>query len=99
MLPDHPLAERNKISVEDLAGFKLIRSIDARGGRSILDQLISDITMSLSTKVFTNSLPLSKRMIIGAGRGSGDIPNLDFSMKSNPNDCAIFRLKWRICNN
>ena len=67
MLPNHPLAERNQIDISDLQGFHLTRSIDARGGHSILDQVITDITTSLSTRVFTNSLPLAKQMIL---RGS-----------------------------
>lgn len=67
MLPNHPLAERNQLNISDLRGFNLTRSIDARGGHSILDQVITDITTSLSTRVFTNSLPLAKQMIL---RGS-----------------------------
>ncbi len=70
MLPNHPLAERNRLSISDLKGFHLIRSIDARGGHSILDQVISDITTSLSTRMFTNSLPLAKHLILeGSGIG------------------------------
>ncbi|MEX0346385.1 MAG: LysR family transcriptional regulator [Rhizobiaceae bacterium] len=64
MIPNHPLSERNQLSISDLQGFHLTRSIDARGGHSILDQVISDLTTSLSTRVFTNSLPLAKQMIL-----------------------------------
>lgn len=77
MLPHHPLAERNNLTIEDLSGFNLIRSIDARGGHSILDQVISDITTALSTSIFTNSLPLAKEMILRGG-GLGLYTKLGF---------------------
>jgi len=77
LLPNHPLAERNYLNIEDLTGFKLIRSIDARGGHSILDQVITDITTSLTTSIFTNSLPLAKDMILRGG-GLGLYTKLGF---------------------
>lgn len=70
MVPNHPLVERNKLSIDDLTDFPLIRTIDARGGHSLLDRIFADITTSLSTRIFTNSLPLAKKMIMqGAGVG------------------------------
>ncbi len=77
MLPNHPLAERNSLSVEDLAGFPMIRSIDARGGHSIIDQAVSDIAPMLSTAMFTNSQPMAREMIL-RGRGLGLYTKLGF---------------------
>ena len=70
MVPNHPLAERNQISISDLTDFPSIRTIDARGGHSLLDRVFADINTSLSTRTFTNSMPLAKKMIMqGAGIG------------------------------
>ncbi len=77
VLPNHPLAERNKLNVEDLAGFPMIRSIDARGGHSLIDQVVSDIAPLLSTTLFTNSQPMAKEMIM-RGRGLGLYTKLGF---------------------
>ncbi len=77
MLPNHPLAERHSLSVADLAGFPMIRSIDARGGQSIIDQVVSDIAPLLSTTMFTNSQPMAREMII-RGRGLGLYTKLGF---------------------
>lgn len=68
MLPNHPLADRNKLSLDDIMNFHLVRTIDARNGHSFIDEMTNDLTETLSSKIFTNSLPLAKRMIL---RGNG----------------------------
>jgi DNA-binding transcriptional LysR family regulator len=70
MPPSHPLAGRNRVGLTDLLGFETVRSIDARGQNSIIDRVMSDVTASLKTRVFTNSLPSAKQMIL-SGRGVG----------------------------
>jgi DNA-binding transcriptional LysR family regulator len=64
MVRNHALAERNKLSIEDLKGYPLIRTIDARGGHSLLDRIFDNLAPSLGTRTFTNSLPLAKEMIM-----------------------------------
>ncbi|SEP20804.1 DNA-binding transcriptional regulator, LysR family [Salinihabitans flavidus] len=62
--PDHPLSGWPSVTVEDLAGYRLIRTIDARGRNSIIDQAMSTLVTPLSTYVFTNTLFLAKEMIL-----------------------------------
>ncbi len=57
--------------------YPLIRTPDARGHNSIIDQIVSDATPALSTGLFTNSLPLAKKMIL-TGRGLGLYTKLGF---------------------
>ena len=61
---DHPLAERNSVTLEDINGYRLVRTIDARGRNSIIDQMVSTLAASLSTHMFTNTLFIAKQMII-----------------------------------
>lgn len=61
--PDHPLAERINVSVNDLLGYTLVRTIDARGRHSILDQEIESMTVAMSTQLFTNALTIAKQAI------------------------------------
>ncbi|NIA72511.1 LysR family transcriptional regulator [Pelagibius litoralis] len=77
MPADHPLAERSKLTVADIAAYPMVRSIDARKGDSIIDQIVSDVAESLSTRLFTNSLPMAKRMILRR-RGIGLYTKLGF---------------------
>lgn len=60
---DHPLAERVNVSVHDLEGYPLVRTIDARGRSSILDQAFDTIAVPLSTHIFTNTLAVAKQVI------------------------------------
>ena len=64
MRPDHPLAERTSVSVEDIVGYPLVRTIDARGGNSILDQQMANLAVPLSTHIYTNALEVAKQMIL-----------------------------------
>lgn len=77
MLPNHPLAERSTLSLKDIAGYPKVRSIDARGRNSIIHQIAPDQIESLSAKIFTNSLPLAKQMIL-QGRGIGLYTKIGF---------------------
>lgn len=77
MRPDHPLAERTILNVEEFADYPLIRSIDARGQRSIVDETIEGATANLNAHLFTNSLPLAKDMILG-GQGIGLYTKIGF---------------------
>lgn len=74
---DHPLAGRTSITVKDLAGYRLVRTIDARGRNSIIDQAMSSLATPLSTHVFTNTLFLAKQMIL-ANHGIGLYTKIGF---------------------
>ena len=63
MRPDHPLAERSSIEVEELRGYPLVRTIDARGRNSILDHEINTAAGALTTHIFSNALMISNQAI------------------------------------
>lgn len=77
MLPNHPLAERSTVGLTDIASYPKVRSIDGRGRNSILDHVASDSGETLSARIFTNSLPLAKQMIL-QGRGIGLYTKIGF---------------------
>lgn len=64
MRPDHPLAERNSVTVDDIEGYSLVRTIDARAGHSLLDQEMASLSVRLSTHIFTNALVIAKQAIL-----------------------------------
>ncbi|MEJ6394613.1 LysR family transcriptional regulator [Gymnodinialimonas sp. 2305UL16-5] len=66
MVPGHPLAERDVIELVDLRQYQMIRSYDAFSHRSILNEAMADLGITLPTQIFTNSLPLAKSMIDGS---------------------------------
>jgi len=74
---DHPLAGRTSVTVGDIANYPLVRTIDARSGRSILDQEIEFIETPLSTYVFTNALLVAKHAIL-ANKGIGVYTKIGF---------------------
>lgn len=74
---DHPLAERSSLSVHDIADYTLVRTTDARGRHSIIDQVVTDSMVQSQATLFTNSLPLARKMIL-AGRGIGLYTRLGF---------------------
>lgn len=80
MRPDHPLAERTILYIQEFADYPLIRSIDARGKRSIIDETIEGATSNLNAHLFTNSLPLAKHMIL-AGQGIGLYTKMGFRVE------------------
>ncbi|SER84783.1 DNA-binding transcriptional regulator, LysR family [Tranquillimonas rosea] len=75
--PDHPLAGRASVTVDDIAAYRLVRTIDARGRNSIIDQAINTLASPLSTHVFTNTLHLAKEMIL-ANQGIGLYTKIGF---------------------
>lgn len=75
--PDHPLAGRTSVTLDDIAAYRLVRTIDARGGNSIIDQAITTLVTPLSTHIFTNTLFLAKQMILG-GHGIGLYTKIGF---------------------
>lgn len=64
VLPDHPLAGRGSVTVDDVSPYRLVRTIDARGGNSIIDHAFAQMLTPLSTHIFTNTLVLAKQMIL-----------------------------------
>ncbi|MBO9455787.1 LysR family transcriptional regulator [Paracoccus sp. R12_1] len=75
--PDHPLAGRTSVTIEDIATYRLVRTIDARGGNSIIDHAITTLVTPLSTHIFTNTLSLAKLMIL-SGHGIGLYTKIGF---------------------
>ncbi|MFT4959716.1 MAG: DNA-binding transcriptional LysR family regulator [Paracoccaceae bacterium] len=63
MRTDHPLAQKTSVGVEDLQGYPLVRTSDARGRHSILDQTIEMAAADLTTHMFTNALTIAKQAI------------------------------------
>lgn len=75
--PDHPLSTRPNVKIGDLSGYRLVRTSDARGGNSIIDQAISTLVTPLSTHVYTNTLFLAKEMIL-SNQGIGLYTKIGF---------------------
>lgn len=68
--PDHPLADRPFVKISDCLPFPLVRTLDARGRASIIDQAFDTTVYPLLTVFFTNSLVMAKEAIeanIGMG--------------------------------
>lgn len=75
--PGHPLAGRSSVTVDDISQYRLVRTLDARGGKSIIDQAIATVVTPLSTHFFTNTLFLAKEMIL-ANQGIGLYTKIGF---------------------
>ncbi len=89
--PDHPLAGRASVTVDDLAGYRLVRTIDARGRKSIIDQAMSTLVTPLSTHIFTNTLFLAKDMIL-SNHGIGLYTKIGFYDEVQRGDLAFIPL-------
>lgn len=63
MRPDHPLSGKNSIELEDMHGYPLVRTIDARGNNSLLDQEMKSAMTYLTTHTYTNALAIAKSAI------------------------------------
>ncbi len=74
---DHPLAGRSNVRIEDIAGERMVRTIDARGRNSIIDHLVSSVASSLTTHIYSNNLFVAKQMILG-GHGIGIYTKIGF---------------------
>lgn len=75
--PDHPLAERDVLQIEDLVAFQVLRSYDGQGAHSLLNDEMSDIQAELPLQLVTNSLPLARSLIL-KNRGIGIYSKLGF---------------------
>ncbi|MBT8154996.1 LysR family transcriptional regulator [Epibacterium ulvae] len=62
--PDHPMAERDALEVEDLAAFKVLRSFDGHGRQSLLNEAITEAHAKLPLQMVTNSLPLARSLVL-----------------------------------
>ena len=62
--PDHPMAERNALDLEDLAAFQIIRSLDIRGQRDLVNEVISNAQCEFPFQLSTNSLPLARNLVL-----------------------------------
>lgn len=91
MLPNHPLAERGKLSLEDITPYPKIRTIDGRGRSSIIDQASTGPAEPLSARIFTNSLPLAKQMIL-QGRGIGLYTKIGFLNETEADELRFIPL-------
>lgn len=70
MPTNHPLASKPYIRLIDCAQYPLVRTLDARGHTSIIDQEISTNLSNIATIFYTNSLLMAKRAIVeGIGIG------------------------------
>ena len=85
---DHPFANRMSLSVHDIIDLPLVRTTDARGRSSLIDQIVSDSMIPKQASVFTNSLPLARRLIL-SGRCVGLYTRLGFL-----NDLAAGELRF-----
>ena len=77
MRPDHPLAEKTNVEAKDLEGYPLVRTVDARGRNSILDQEMNAASTYLKTHIFTNALSIAKQSI-RANRAVGIYTKIGF---------------------
>lgn len=77
MRPDHPLADRHYVTVQDCVSFPLVRTADARGKTSIIDQEMDSAVLPLSTIFYTNALIMAKHAI-KANRGVGIYTKVGF---------------------
>jgi DNA-binding transcriptional LysR family regulator len=65
--PDHPMAERDMLEVDDLAAFQVVRSFDA----------ISEARSELPHQLITNSLPLARSLVL-SNHGIGIYSKIGF---------------------
>lgn len=63
MRPDHPLASRDGLDLDDLSPFQLIRSDDRLEQHSLWKTVSEQLPVKLPTQFHTNSLPMAKSLI------------------------------------
>lgn len=63
MRPDHPLAGRDVLDLDDLSPFQLIRSDDRMEQHSIWKTVSGQLAINVPTQFHTNSLPMAKSLI------------------------------------
>jgi len=63
MRPDHPLAGRDRLQIEDLVPYHLVRSYDGVTERSLWNEAAGVAGVTVPTQTWTNSLPLAHALI------------------------------------
>ncbi|MCM2395724.1 LysR family transcriptional regulator [Rhizobium sp. S95] len=66
MAVDHPLAERASVSIDDLSAYPLVRTLDARGRNSLIDQDIASVASPLRTQLYSNTLAIARQAILSS---------------------------------
>ncbi|MEM7047349.1 MAG: LysR family transcriptional regulator [Pseudomonadota bacterium] len=89
--PNHPLAERGMLSVEDLTPYPLVSTIDARTGNSILDDEIAIGEAGLKTHIYTNTLEIAKRSILN-NQAIGIYTKIGFIKEIQAGDVRFIKL-------
>ena len=62
--PDHPMAERDALDLEDLAAFQIVRSLDIRGQHDLVKEAITNAQCEFPLQLSTNSLPLARNLVL-----------------------------------
>ncbi len=75
--PNHPLADRDFVNIEDCTPFQQVRTLDARRKSSFIDLEIDTIKTPLSTIFYTNSHIMAKQAIL-SGIGIGIYTKIGF---------------------
>lgn len=91
MRPDHPLAERVEVTIEDIVGYPLVRTIDARGGNSLLDLEMDTLSTTLSTHIYTNALVIAKQAIL-SNRAMGIYTKIGFLNEIEQGELTFVKL-------
>lgn len=63
MRPDHPLAGRDRLQIDDFGPYHLVRSYDGQTERSLWNEAAAAAGVSVHTHTITNSLPLARSLI------------------------------------
>ena len=58
------MAERDALDLEDLAAFQIIRSLDIRWQRDLVNEVISNAQCEFPFQLSTNSLPLARNLVL-----------------------------------
>lgn len=75
--PDHPMAERDALELDDLAPFQVVRSFDGRMRQSLLNDAIAEAHTELPLQLVTNSLPLARSLVL-SNHGIGIYSKIGF---------------------
>lgn len=68
--PDHPLAGRQSVTLEECLQYRLVKHYDPNGKHIFLDEIATRESREINAFMFTNSTVLAKKMI-AQGRGVG----------------------------
>lgn len=75
--PDHPMAERDVLEVDDVAAFQVVRSFDGPARQSLINEAISEARSELPHQLITNSLPLARSLVL-SNHGIGIYSKIGF---------------------